>query len=167
MYRSMAALMVVLAFLVGAFGRSPQILLPTVDGPDPLGTDPLNAKASAKAKLALRSVRIEDLAKAKLDVARGVYEARYKEFLAGKGTLDFLFDASVRLLESERAATSKEADLEAAFERHWIFTKQAEEMNKLRYDAGRIPIQDYLESKYFRLQAEIWLVEARDKNTKK
>jgi outer membrane protein TolC len=113
------------------------------------------------------SANLTDLAKAKLEAARGEYEARFIQFVAGRGTLDFLLDTSRRLLDSERAVTTKEADLVAAFERHWIVTKQIEEVNKSRYDAGRISIEDLLQSTYFRLQAEIWLVEAREKNKKK
>jgi hypothetical protein len=166
MFRSGIASVLALVILCMASSGNPQKRIPSTD-PDPLETNPLDAKALAKAKLALASTKLADLKKAKLEVARGAHDARYKEFMAGRGTLDFMFDASLRLLDSERAVTDKVADVEAACERHWIFTKRVEEVNKDRFEAGRIPIHDYLEAQYYRLQAEIWLVEAREKNKKR
>ena len=54
-----------------------------------------------------------------------------------------------------------------ALERHWQRIRQVEVVNKTRYEAGRIPIQDYAESQYYRLEAELWLVEARVRKAKK
>ena len=129
--------------------------------------NPLDDKARAKAKLALQTSSSKQLAKEKLEVAKTCFESRFKEFLAGRGTLDFLFSASKQWLESERALATKETDLEPAFERHWELMKQIEDVNKARYEAGRIAVHEYLETKYYRLEAEIWLLEARQKKRNK
>lgn len=131
---------------------------------------PLNAKEIAKYKFnfeALRSdARLRDLAEQKLEAARTEFESRYKEFLVGRGTLDFLLGASVRYLESELALRESDADQVSALEKHWTFMRQCEEVNRERFYAGRIPAKDYLETKHYRLNAELRLVQVRTKKAK-
>jgi hypothetical protein len=41
--------------------------------------------------------------------------------------------------------------------------KMLEEINQARFDAGRIPIADLSQTKFYRSQAELWLERAREK----
>ena len=81
--------------------------------------------------------------------------------MAGRGTLSFFLSSSERLLEAERALSDKKADQVVAIESHWKRMRQIEKVNEERFDAGRIPIQDVLQSRFYRLQAEIRLERAR------
>jgi RNA polymerase sigma factor (sigma-70 family) len=119
---------------------------------------------NTKERIELRvNEKIQALLKEKLETANLEQDARMKEFLAGRGTLDFLFAGSRRLLEAQRDMSDKKEDQVAALEAHWQRMKQIEELNKKRFDAGRIGIQDYAESKYYRLEAEVWLEKAKAK----
>ena len=120
------------------------------------------------ARLAWEAVHADprDLARSKVEAARLVSGARQKEFLAGRGTLDYILESSRNLLESERAASGSAATQLIALERHWARTKMIEDVNNTRHEAKRIPIQDYMQSKYERLGAEISLIEARVKSGK-
>jgi hypothetical protein len=81
--------------------------------------------------------------------------------------LQFLLDWSQRLLDSELALAHDRSERLAAFERHWERAIRTELANKDLFDRGRIAIQDYLESKYARLDAEIQLAHARTETNPK
>ena len=117
-----------------------------------------NPDAAAKAK-----ARMDALWKEKSDAVTREMDARMGEFIAGRGTLAFLFDASRRWVEVQRDLSKNQAERTAALEAHLQRTKQIEEMNVLRFQAGRIAITDVEQSRYYRLEAEIWLEQARAK----
>jgi hypothetical protein len=121
---------------------------------------PLEAKELARAKFAAMHADRRELARAKFAALRGAYWSREGEFLAGRGTLDIMLGVSRKLLEAEVAIVDDAPGRRAAYERHWIRAKRAEEVNQVRYDAGRIPIQDLLESRYARLEAGLGLLQA-------
>jgi hypothetical protein len=118
---------------------------------------PLDAKALARAQFAAVHADPKELARAQLEVARLLYAAREREFLEGRGTLNFLLDASRKLLQAERAADPGAAGQAAALARHSARCGRIEAVEKERYDAGRVSLQDYLETRYARLEAEIEL----------
>src|SRR5262249_61445542 len=89
-----------------------------------------------------------ELARAKLAVARAGYEARLKEYLAGKTTAEPVLEWSRRWLESEPAAHGQQADQLAALERHWLRAKQIEEVNRASYEKGSVAITQYLLAQY-------------------
>ena len=105
--------------------------------------------------------KMKALIKAQYETALGEARARWLEFIAGRGTLSFCLSSSERLLEAERALSDKKAHQVVAIENHWKRMRQIEKANEERFDAGRIPIQDVLESRFYRLQAEIRLERAR------
>ncbi len=125
--------------------------------------NPLLSRDLARSKFEVSQGNLRDLRLAKLAAARETADARMKEFLAGRGTLDFLMASSRQMLEAEQDVSTTPTERVAALERHWQRMRLIEEINRVRYDAGRIPIQDYSDCKYYRLQAEIWLIEARGK----
>jgi protein involved in polysaccharide export with SLBB domain len=77
-------------------------------------------------------------------VAKVEYEAREREFKAGRGTLDVFLESARVLLQAELALTQgdKAAQL-AAYGAHVERTREAFEMARKRYEAGRLPIQDF------------------------
>src|SRR5262245_13088585 len=93
-----------IAFLaVAAYALSGVTITSRVEA-DPLAaTPPLDAKETAKAKFAALHADPKELAKLRLEVARGIFDARQREFMAGRGTLEFLLRDSERCLEAELA----------------------------------------------------------------
>lgn len=118
----------------------------------------------ARTKFGVTRATPSDLARDRFGYARKEFESRFQELLAGRGTLDFVLAASLRWLDAELALAESPAARQAAYERYWLFAWQVELINKARNDAGRLPIQDYLHARYYRLDAEIKLHEARARN---
>jgi hypothetical protein len=130
--------------------------LPVTDGP-------LEAKELARAKFAAMHADPQNLAAARVTALAGAYESREKECLAGRCSLDRVIAVSRDLLLAELAILTDSTERRAAHERRWLRMKRLEEFEQVRYDAGRIPIQDLLASRYARLEAESWLVQAAGK----
>ena len=128
-------------------------------GQEPASAAPLAAKTDKKEV----NLKLQALLKERLDAARAEVDARTKEFEAGRGTLDFLFRASRRLVEAQRDMNDRKEDLLNALKDHVERMKQIEKLNQERFDAGRIPIYDLAESTYYRAEAEIWLERAKAK----
>jgi RNA polymerase sigma factor (sigma-70 family) len=105
--------------------------------------------------------KLPELFKAWVEAAKTEVDARTREFVAGRGTLDICMGASKRLLEAERESTKKRADQIAAYEAHWHRMKEIEKINLQRFNQGLIAIQDLAQSTYIRIEAEIWLERAR------
>jgi hypothetical protein len=105
--------------------------------------------------------RIKSLVKAQFEAAAGEAHARWREFMAGRGTLAFFIGSSERLLAAESDLSDQQTDHVAALEHHWRRMREVEKVNNERFNDGRIAIQDVLESRFYRLQAEIRLERAR------
>lgn len=95
--------------------------------------------------------------------AAAEYNAREQDFLAGRGTLEFLLTASHRLLVSQLELTADRAEQLKVYSEHQQRLLKIEKVNKERLDAGLIPIEDYESSRYHRVEAEIWLEQAKAK----
>jgi hypothetical protein len=126
---------------------------------------PLHCKQLARGQFETAHADLQTLAQARLEAARIIYETEFQEFLRGRGTLAFLLDSLRRLLDAERAVHSGNADRRAALESYYEHARWIEQVNKERYEVGRIWIPDYLGSTYVRLEAEGWLAESRAKPT--
>jgi hypothetical protein len=127
----------------------------------------VESKSFAKWKLEASASEPRQLAKARLEAAREELDGRLKEFLAGRGTHAFLEQCAQRALQAELELAETPAAIVAARERHWIYTKEIEEIDRARFEAGRIPIQDHAEGKYYRLDAELRWVQAKANLEKK
>jgi RNA polymerase sigma factor (sigma-70 family) len=114
-----------------------------------------------KAKVLIEKSRMGDRLKklllARFEAAYDEFESRHNEFLAGRGTLDFVMAGSRRLLDSERELTTIRADQLAAYEAHSQRMKEIYDVQMGRFNAGRIPLHDVKESEYYWLEAEIWV----------
>ena len=75
--------------------------------------------------------------------------------------LVILLEVSGHLKNAELEMSPKRADQLAALEAHWKRTQKIEETNKRRFDEGRISLQEYEQSRYHRLNAEVQLERAK------
>jgi hypothetical protein len=124
---------------------------------------PLDAKALPNARFALNQADIRQLARRRLEAARGMLEPRWKDFEAGRGTMDIFLESSVQALESALAVASNEDDALAAYTWHWALAWKIHALNKRRFEAGRIAGPDYAQARYHLLRAEIRLLEVMSK----
>jgi RNA polymerase sigma factor (sigma-70 family) len=85
---------------------------------------------------------------------------RRGQFLAGQGTQDIYLGSSLRLLEAERLLNKEKEHQMAALMHHRDRMAEIENVNKARYEAGRIPVQDFAQSRFYRIQAELWIEQA-------
>jgi hypothetical protein len=99
----------------------------------------------------------EDMVAAAYDAFR----ARLRVFLAGQGTLDILLAASRRCLEADLQRNKTPADRLTAYVRQWESTRFIEAINKRRFEAGLIALQDFLQSTHSRADAELQWLRAR------
>jgi RNA polymerase sigma factor (sigma-70 family) len=106
--------------------------------------------------------KMRALLKAQFEAADTEARARWHEFLAGRGTIQFLLGSSQRLLEAERDLGDKKSDHLVALENHVKRMRAVEEMEVARFQAGRISIQELAESRFDHLQSEIQLERARE-----
>jgi RNA polymerase sigma factor (sigma-70 family) len=105
--------------------------------------------------------KLTSLLKDQYEAAHTESEARWNEFLAGRGTLDIFQGACRRLLQAEFDLSDKKTDRLAAMDAQLLRTQLVEAVNKQRFDAGRINIQDYAVARFQRIRAEIMLERAK------
>jgi hypothetical protein len=96
-----------------------------------------------------------------LEAIKTEWDARHKEFLAGRGTQDITLSSAKRLLNAQLEVSSTRAERLAAYEEYLERMKEYEKINNARFGAGRIPIQDKAQADYERLDAEIRLERAK------
>jgi hypothetical protein len=153
----------------GAGAAAPAGPPPAAAGAGPVdeeGFPPLAALGEKKVRELLDkskvSVKLKSLLRERYSAAEDEMTARRREFLVGRGTLDIALGASRRLLEAERELSAKKEDQIAALQNHLKRVTEFDKVNRERYDAGRIPIQDLSQTTFYRVQAEIWLERARE-----
>jgi RNA polymerase sigma factor (sigma-70 family) len=115
-----------------------------------------------KPKSAARSAERTRLLKAKADAAKAMWQARWQEFLTGRTTVDFLLPWSRHWLEAQLALSDNKADRVAAYQAHLDRMREAEKVTKAKFEAGQIAVSQYGQTTFHRLEAELWLLEARD-----
>ena len=127
---------------------------------------PFTAKDLAKEKFQATQTTDQELIRKMLAATREQESERLKEFHGGRGTLDFLIESSVRLAHARLLASDNPDERLASYENLWFACREIERVNLFRYQDGRIPIQDYAVSRYYRRQAEIFLREEQTKQGK-
>jgi hypothetical protein len=90
-----------------------------------------------------------------------VLKRSWRQFLAGQGTLDILLGSSLRLLEAERLLSQEKSNQLAALEHHLGCMRESENVSQARFDAARIAIMDLAQPQFYRIQAELWLEQAK------
>jgi len=141
-----------------AHGKKEISSLGTVDVAVP--ADFLESKEFARAKFIASTADPKDLAEARLEAGQLAYVGRYYEFLAGRGTLDVMLETSQTWLQDELALSADNNQRIAALEREWESSWVTDRVDEARYKAGRIAIQDFLQSRYNLLLGQIRLIQA-------
>ena len=80
--------------------------------------------------------------------------------------MDFLFGASKRLLKAEWEATDKKADQLLALQSHLDRMKKMQDTSQQRFESGKESMENVVEAKYYRQEAEIWLKRAKARKLK-
>ncbi|HLN27397.1 MAG TPA: hypothetical protein VK395_06610 [Gemmataceae bacterium] len=141
-----------------ALGKKEFSSVEAVDVAVPL--DFLESKELAREKFETSSANSNVLGRARLEAARVSYIGRYYEFLAGRATLAVMLETSRTWLEDELALSTDNDKRIIALEREWESSWITDRADELRYQAGRIRIQDFLQSRYYLLLAQIRLIQA-------
>jgi hypothetical protein len=107
-----------------------------------------------KAKL---TARLEELRRERLTALREAATSRMNMMIAGRGTLFILLDVYRDLAQVELEMAADPRQRQQAQERLLKAMQELEQLYQQRFDANRAPIQDLLQSRAARLEAEIAL----------
>jgi len=89
------------------------------------------------------------------------FKIRVERLLEGRDPTHTIFGSSLRVLEAERELSTKKGDQIVAFENHWHRMKGVEKLVQLKSEAGSGATQDVAETRFYRLQAEVWMERAK------
>jgi hypothetical protein len=103
------------------------------------------------------------LAKQRRDAARKTYEVTWTNYRERRTSEDLLYRWSVRWLEAERQLSDKPADQVAAFQEHWERMRALERLIGNLQRAGQAVIDEVSGTEYYRVEAEVWLLQAKEK----
>jgi RNA polymerase sigma factor (sigma-70 family) len=106
---------------------------------------------------------LKPILQALFEAANVEAQARWAQYFAGQGTLDLLSSTSIRLLDAERLLSKRTEDQLAALEHHLKRMKEIEKINQSRFEAARIQVADLAQTRFFRIQAQLWLEQAKAK----
>lgn len=149
MYRTKQVLVIVGLLVLGAFHvNADRLAVPAWATPAPENKD---------------SEEVQKLKKARAEAAKATYEARWEEYKVGRGFLEPVCDWSRRWLEAERDMSTKKEEQLAALEAHLKRLKELEEMVTASFEAGRTAIGNVTAARYHRIEAELWLAQAKGK----
>ena len=70
-------------------------------------------------------------------------------------------DCAAKRVEAERELSTKKGDQIVAFENYWHRMKGVEKLVQLKSEAGSGATQDVAETRFYRLQAEVWMERAK------
>jgi RNA polymerase sigma factor (sigma-70 family) len=155
--------LVLLGAGVGVLARQGQEGAPPAGGQAAAPAPDDKKKEEPPADKAKADDEIKALLKARADTAETVVNARYQEFVAGRGTLDILLRYSEKRLEAELEQTDKKEEQLAALKKHLELMQEIEKINQARFDAGRVSIADLAASQLARIEAELRLARAKAK----
>jgi hypothetical protein len=102
------------------------------------------------------------LARQRLEAARKTYEATWANYRERRASQDSLYRWSLRWLEAERQLGGPRADQVAAFKGHWERMRELERLIANLQRVGQAVIDEVSAAEYYRVEAEIWLVQARE-----
>jgi hypothetical protein len=96
----------------------------------------------------------------RVKTAQETYENTWTDAKQGFGNIQRLPEWSRHLLEAEKALSDKKEDHIRALENHWKRMKELENKAESWKKAGFLPPPDSSAVKYYRIEAEIWLIES-------
>jgi RNA polymerase sigma factor (sigma-70 family) len=145
----------------GAIGVAGWTINALADGSPPQKPAEQAAKLALSASQTPEKRKPTEREKALIEAAQIQYEARWKEFVAGKTTADFLLPWSGKWLEATLRVCDQTSEKVDACKAHLERMKAAEEINKAKFDQGSIAVTQYEQCVYYRIEAEIMLDDLR------
>jgi outer membrane protein TolC len=106
---------------------------------------------------------MRELLQARRDAAKVEAETRIQEFHAGSGTITISLDAQRRLLQAEFEFAETKEDRVNARVAYLEAMMLMFNVNKSRYDDGKITIADLKQTEYYRTEAEIDLLREKSR----
>ncbi len=110
---------------------------------------------------AMRNQAATERYKALLKAAQDQWDGQWKRYQESRTATDFVLPWSVNLLKARLKFCVKKSEVVAAHEEHLKRMKEVEAISKALYDANTIIGTDYHQCVYYRIEAEIWLEEAK------
>lgn len=107
--------------------------------------------------------RLSDMLRKREDVVSREFEMRWKQFLAGQGTLDLVINASERWREAQLELCGSKEERLKRLEAHVERMTETAKILEARVEAGRVTAKDGLFAEYARLDAEIRLERERSR----
>jgi hypothetical protein len=107
--------------------------------------------------------KLRELLRQRHDAAVVQVTSRFREFQAGRGTLEFMLNSTRHYYEAERDLSDKKPNQVAALERRLALLKEVETAEETRFKEGRVPVQNLALTRFHRLEAEIALERLRSK----
>ncbi len=106
---------------------------------------------------------VERLALQRRDAARRTYETAWANYRDRRGSDDLLYRWSIRWLDAERQLSDRPSAQVAAFQRHWERMAELERLVRRVQRAGQATIDEISAAEFYRTEAELWLIQAREK----
>jgi RNA polymerase sigma factor (sigma-70 family) len=101
------------------------------------------------------------LLKEKVSIAESGFRVVWERYTAGKSIEEEVYNWSKRWLDAEREASTTKAGQIAALEAHLGRIQELEKLIKLKHEVGRATVVDMTLAQFARVEAELWLAEAR------
>jgi hypothetical protein len=106
------------------------------------------------------------LATQRRDAARKTYEVKWTNYRERRAPEDTLYLWSVRWLESEKQLSDQKADQVAAYKAHWERMRELERLLDKLQRNGVTTVDEVSAAEYYRAEAEVWLLQAREEKKK-
>ena len=113
-------------------------------------------------KVSTASSELNQLLQKRHNAAVVELEGCYSEYMEGRGTLEFLYDAADHVRKSRLELARAKPERVVIMQDHIKLTKELEKLMKDRNELGRVPTKMYREATYRRIQAEIDLLRLID-----
>jgi hypothetical protein len=117
------------------------------------GLDPDEERAKILFEASMPSP--QELARARLEAAQKEVVSLQRQRDAGKEVIERLSECSLAVLKAELALLEKSADRVAPFERHWKRNLETDLIFTSRFEARRLAEEDYYQTRYARLDAQL------------
>jgi hypothetical protein len=107
------------------------------------------------------------LASQRRDAARKTYLVMWLNYRESRASEETLYRWSRRWLEAERQLSERQADQVAAFEGHLERMQELESIIRKMQRSGVTTIYQVSAAEYYRVEAEMWLLQARGKKDRR
>jgi hypothetical protein len=104
---------------------------------------------------------VSRLAVLRRDAARRTYEVKWLNYRERRASEDALYLWSVRWLEAEKQLSDQPADQVAAVKAHYDRMRELDRLIRKLQAAGQTTIDEVSAAEFYRIEAEVWLLQAR------